>query len=218
MLPRNQIKSRRFNDVMELLADKKFVHQRIQTFGVLEGTTMHVTDVEELLVHFYEDFTKGLLKDIDPRAFVISAYDQVNQVVRGILKDAEEVNRTPTSGIESAPDPSSFYLRRTQCEAGKALHLMGVSLGAQGHFREELHYLNAAVAMKKAALGSDNCLSVSLSDTLHCIGYALDNIGKSRDALDSYSEALIIRRQLLDDNDLRLAETLHNKVSVSHLS
>jgi len=46
------------------------------------------------------------------------------------------------------------------------------------------------------------------------MGYALDNIGKSRDALDSYSEALTIRRQLLDENDLRLGETLHNKVSL----
>lgn len=217
MLPRNQIKSRRFNDVMELLTDKKFVHQRIQTFGVLEGTTMHVTDVEDLLVQFYEDFTKGLLKDVDPRAFVISTYDQVDHVIRGMLKDAEEVNRTTTEGKEVIPEISSTYLRRTQCEAGKALHLMGVSLGAQGHFREELQFLNAAVALKKAALGSDACVSVSLSDTLHCIGYALDNVGKSRDALDSYSEALIVRRQLLDENDLRLAETLHNKVSARRL-
>lgn len=40
----------------------------------------------------------------------------------------------------------------------------------------------------------------------------MDNVGKSEEAIEYYDRALEIRIKCLGQDDLRVAETLHNKV------
>jgi tetratricopeptide (TPR) repeat protein len=57
--------------------------------------------------------------------------------------------------------------------------------------------------------------SVAVSDTLHSMGFSLDNAGKKDKALECYDQALRIRYECLGDDDLCVAETQHNKGALS---
>ena len=99
-------------------------------------------------------------------------------------------------------------------EFGNALHLLGASLGGYGFFDEEMEYYTEALRLKTLAVNGNIDRSVSASDTLHSMGFSLDNAGKSDEALECYDEALEIRLDCLGEDDLRVAETQHNKVLI----
>jgi tetratricopeptide (TPR) repeat protein len=97
-------------------------------------------------------------------------------------------------------------------DTGNALHLLGASLGGYGFFDDEMEYYKEALRLKELCARGKMEQFVSVSDTLHCMGFSLENAGKSEEALEYYDRALDIRLEYLGDDDLRVAETLHNKV------
>lgn len=207
LLPWNTIRANRFRDAASLLTDKKFLSRRLQALGVLEGTTAHVTDAEELVLrHFEKRNTILCFEGIDPDQTMLDSYDRTR---KAICRQIEELGHAED---DIASDlPHHRRLKITHIETGKSLHLMGVSLGAQGFLEQELDYCKQALKLKTmAAFGP----TVTIADTLHCVGYSLDSAGMYLEAMEFYNQALAIRRDLLGDDDLRVAETFHNKGAI----
>lgn len=214
MLPWTTMRSNRFKEAAALLADKKFVHGRLQALGILEGTTAQVTDAEELILRYF-DKKKVLLcfDSMDPEASMLDAYEKTRKAVLRQITDSIE------NGHNSDDDPGETVharqLRKVRNDTGMALHLMGVSLGSQGFVEEEMSYCTEALDLKRSSVGDGgDSRSVTISDTLHCIGYSHDNAGNFLQAMEYYDDALSIRKRVLGDNDLRVAETLHNKGAI----
>lgn len=207
MLPWNTIRANRFRDAASLLADKKFVNGRLQALGVLEGTTAQVTDAEELVLRHFEKKSAILcLEGIDPDQTMLDAYERTR---KDVCRQVDELDQAEDDGATDMPH--RHRLKKLHIETGKALHLMGVSLGAQGFVAQELDFCKQALELKrKASFGP----SVTIADTLHCIGYSLDSAGAYLESMEFYNQALVIRRSLLGDMDLRVAETLHNKGAI----
>lgn len=207
MLPWNTIRANRFRDAASLLADKKFLNGRLQALGVLEGTTAQVTDAEELVLRHFEKKNAILcFEGIDPDQTMLEAYERTR---KDICRQVDELDQAEDDGV--ADRPHRHRLKKLHIETGKALHLMGVSLGAQGFIAQELDFCKQALELKrKASFGP----SVTIADTLHCVGYSLDSAGAYLESMEFYNQALAIRRSLLGDMDLRVAETLHNKGAI----
>jgi tetratricopeptide (TPR) repeat protein len=207
LLPWNTIRANRFRDAASLLTDKKFLSRRLQALGVLEGTTAQVTDAEELVLRHFEK-RKAILcfEGIDPDQTMLDAYERTR---KAISRQIEELCHTEDNIATELPHHRR--LKVMHIETGKALHLMGVSLGAQGFMEQELDYCKQALSLKRtAAFGP----TVTVADTLHCVGYSLDSAGLYLEAMEFYNQALAIRRDLLGNEDLRVAETLHNKGAI----
>ena len=94
----------------------------------------------------------------------------------------------------------------------KLLYLMGKSLSAQGHVIKELEFFTETLKLKRFGVKYDDngIFTLSLSHTLHCMGFSQDNVGNWSNALKYYDEAISIRERLLGDH-LMLAETYHCK-------
>ena len=219
MLPWTTMRSNRFKDAAALLGEKKFVHGRLKALGILEGTTAQVTDAEELILRYY-DKKKVLLcfDSMDPEASMLDVYERTRKAILQQITDSEEGGHASETGHASNDDPGGTVqvrqLRKLKNEIGMALHLMGVSLGSQGFVEEELSYCMEALDLKRSSVDDGDSRSVTISDTLHCIGYSHDNAGNFLQAMEYYDDALSIRKRMLGDNDLRVAETLHNKGAI----
>jgi tetratricopeptide (TPR) repeat protein len=207
MLPWNTIRANRFREAASMLAEKKFLNGRLQALGVLEGTTAQVTDSEELVLRYFEKKNAILcFEGIDPDQMMLSTYERTR---KDVTRQVEDLDEAEDEG--DGDKPYRQRLKKLHIATGKALHLMGVSLGAQGFVEEELDFCKEALLLKrKSAFGP----SITISDTLHCVGYSLDSSGRYLEALEFYNQALAIRRTLLGDQDLRVAETLHNKGAI----
>lgn len=225
LLPWNLICANHTSDAANLLKDKRFVRRRLQALGHLVGTTAQVTDTEALVRHVFDHQENGtfgsrLLEDsnavtlttLEGRSAMLEAYEQTRKELNWQVKDHnDEGGAGMSSGIHSG------HFQQMQVKVGKALHLMGVSMGAESFAKEEMDYCLQALEMKRAAAvgdGDNAMLSVTISDTLHCIGFSLDNAGKYLEAMEYYDEALHLRQTYLGDDDLRVAETLHNKGAI----
>lgn len=213
ILPWTTIRANRFQEGAALLADKKFIHGRLQALGILEGTTAQVTDAEELIMKFFEN-KKDLLAFVvfNPDNCMVDAYEKTKKAILRQVSEAEEMGQG--SYDMQGDTVHARQLRKLRREAGMALHLMGVSIGNQGFVADELTYCLEALNLKRASVVLGDNSSVTVSDTLHCIGYSLDNSGKYLQAMEYYDEALAIRKSMLGDDDLRVAETLHNKGAI----
>jgi tetratricopeptide (TPR) repeat protein len=207
MLPWNTIRANRFREAASMLAEKKFSNGRLQALGVLEGTTAQVTDAEELVLrHFDKKNAILCFEGIDPDQMMLDAYERIR---KDICRQVDDLDQAEDNG--STNQPHRRRLKRLHVATGKALHLMGVSLGAQGFGEQELNFCKQALDLKRnAAFGP----SVTIADTLHCVGFSLDNSGAYLEAMEFYNQALAIRRSLLGHQDLRVAETLHNKGAI----
>ena len=209
MLPTNTMRSARFQDTFDLLNDMTFVRKRTRVLGPIGTSKAHVGDIDELL-SLIEKQTNGsnntiLEEELDERQGLLGAYEQVLKYCR---HEVDDLTKKSTDGDdEEAVLSMSEGLRVT--DVGIALHLLGASLGGYGFFDEEMWYYEDALRLKKLAPGGAQ--SVSASDTLHSMGFALDNAGKTEKSLDCYDQALEIRLDCLGEDDLRVAETLHNK-------
>ena len=251
MLPCNMIRAERFDDAAALLQDGTFVRRRLGALGVLAGTTAHVTDVDDLLVCLCErwDEWEAGKWSVDASEFTLRAYELVEEYVS--LRATECKERLPAFAVVEPLEVISVAsnARRSRLlsglnEAGKALHLMGASVGAQDHAEREVELHRKALCLKRlAAVGGvesggngngeggnrekaieeggkawdaeelfDIPFTLSISDTLHCLGYAYDSSGDLKRALECYEWALDMRVELLGEDDLKVAETFHNKV------
>ncbi len=200
MLPYTSSRGMIFDRAMDLLTKESFTRNRMSYFGIIEGTTIHVTDVEFIICKRNDLYSEHQGDQYDCSEFMKKAFDLVRLFINESLDcDDKDFER-----------PNEFY-----DEIGRAFHLMGVSMIAQGLGQEGLENLAEAVRLKETGLklygGGE---SVSLSDTLHCIGLAYGVIGDSKEALSSYREALRMRSNLLGKSDLRVAETCHSMVRV----
>jgi tetratricopeptide (TPR) repeat protein len=144
---------------------------------------------------------------IDEREGLLGAYQQV---FKYCLHETEEL--TQSVGDDNGKIKLGKTAMYKAAEIGNALHILGGSLGAYGFFDEEIKYYNEALRLKTLAMNGNIERSISVSDTLHSIGFSLDNAGKKDEALECYDQALGIRYECLGDDDLRVAETQHNKV------
>jgi len=208
MLPWNTVRANNFKRASSLLSEKKFLHGRLKALGILEGTTAQVTDAEELLLRFFEKRDSVLCFDsIDPDQIMLNAYERTR---KDITRMVEDIDTTKEDGETLTPADTIHRQRfnKAQIETGKALHLMGVSLGSQGFGEEEMELYREALQLKRLAASGP---SLTISDTLHCLGFALDNNGMCLEAMDFYNQALAIRRSIVGNGDRRVAETLHNK-------
>ncbi len=200
MLPYTSSRGMIFDRAIDLLTKESFTRSRMNYFGIIEGATIHVTDVEFVICKRNDMYLEDKCDQYDYSGFMKKAFD----LVKVFIDESLEC------------DDKDFERPNELCdEAGRAFHLMGVSLIAQGLGQEGLANLAKAVRLKESDLklnGGDG--SVSLSDTLHCIGLAYGVIGDFKEALSSYREALRMRSNLLGKNDLRVAETCHSMVSV----
>ena len=199
MLPYTLTKALIFSRVQELLCDESFVRRRLDYFGLLEGATVHITDIEIMIEncqthHKQEDIISG---------FVKGSHDAV--------KDQITQRMTNQGGIS---DSDLFE------EVGKAFHLLAVSLIAHGMDEKGLEFLNEALEFKEKCQSplDPKIGNITISDTLHCIGVAYGHVGDLDNALSHFKQALVIRRELLGDDDLRVAETCHKMVSLAEIS
>ena len=183
MLPFLMIKAEKYRDASKLLCNKLFVEKRLNTLGMLKGTIAQVTDVD-------------ILNTYHSQHIADDSYYQIMGLIRDLIdKESHSVN---------------FLGIMSPCS--KALHLMGKSLGAQGHVTKELEFYTEALKLKRLGVKFDDngIVTLSLSHTLHCMGFAHDNAGNWPNALKCYDEAISIRERLLGDH-LMLAETYHYK-------
>jgi len=214
-LPWNLTCTSMFDECAALMRDQRYVIRRLEEVGVLDGTTAHVTDVDELLrtiCEQWEDYTGT----VDWKAFILETYGHIKSYAASLLKSKEdaakrvhgdeEVSRSFDADELDAPDASRLL------EAGRALHLIGVSLGTHGYVDEEIEYYLESLRFKEATPEGED--RVDYSDTLHCLGFAYDSVGRTAEALEKYDDALDLRLKLLGEDDLRVAETMHNKGAI----
>ena len=209
MLPLNTMRTNRMQETFDLLNDKTFVRRRIRVLGATGAAKAHVGDMDELLSLIEKLVTSGEIapEPIDEREGLLGAYQQMRKYC---LYETEELTKCHKD------DNGKIKLGKTAmykaAEMGNALHLLGASLGGYGFFDEEMEYYNEALQLKKLAVNGKIERSIAVSDTLHSMGFSLDNAGKKDEALECYDQALGIRYECLGDDDLRVAETQHNKV------
>lgn len=209
MLPTNTMRSARFQDTFDLLNDMTFVRKRTRVLGPIGTCKAHVGDMDELLSLIEKQTCRSnntiLEEELDERQGLMGAYEQV---LKYCMHEVDDLTKKSTAGVdEEAVLSKSEGLRVT--DVGIALHLLGASLGGYGFFDLEMRYYEDALRLKKLAPGGSR--SLSASDTLHSMGFSLDNAGKTGRSLECYDQALEIRLECLGEDDLRVAETLHNK-------
>ena len=220
VLPKNLIRAQIFDSCSDLLREERFINRRLEVMGVLEGTTAQVTDIDDLILDLCDkwDSYEG---NTDWRAFLLEAYNNARVFMTRNLTAIDEVtiasyddgshNYVPRSitgetvGRSDIAETSSLDLIKT----GRALHLIGVSLGTHGYIEEEIQYYLHSLSLKERVAGGME--RIDTSDTLHCLAFACDSVGRTGEAIENYDRALDIRLKLLGENDLRVAETLHNK-------
>ena len=198
MLPYTLTKALNFSRVQELLCDKSFVQRRLDYFGLLEGATVHITDIEIMI----EDCQTHHKQEDIILDFIKASHDAV--------KDQITQRMTNQGGISES----------VLCEeVGKAFHLLAVSLIAHGMDEKGLEFLNEALEFKEKCQSpfDPKIGNITISDTLHCIGVAYGHVGDLDNALSHFKQALVIRRELLGDDDLRVAETCHKMVSLAEI-
>eukprot|EP01082_Thalassiosira_pseudonana_P003900 g2600.t1 g2600 contig12:434637-435266(+) len=193
-----------------------FVRRRIRVLGPSAAATAHVSDLDELLRLIDRRITTGgsSVEPIDEQEGLLSAYEQMKKyclhVTNELTKHHSADENEPPDSIAMTAGLGKAALAKIG-DVGNALHLLGSSCGGYGFFEEEMEYYKKALKLKELSVSGKIENSVSASDTLHCMGFSLDNAGRSDEALDCYNQALEIRLECLGDNDLRVAETLHNK-------
>lgn len=195
MLPYTLLKSHEFVKAEAKLCDYNFVRKRLDHFGLLEGTTIQVTDIE-----------------------VMIEQNQISNQGKNALK-VEKFLKKSYDTLKSCVDDQDFEADCLLCEeAGKALHLMAVSFMSLGSDLEGLKYLTDALRYKELVRSPlDNDIgSISLSDTYQCIGNSHRALGDFDSALSHYKQALLMRCKLLDDDDVWIAESLQSMVSFYH--
>ena len=170
----------------------------------------HVSDVDELLRCIESCILSGetSLEPIDERGGLLGAYQQM---LKHFLHEAEELKKCNKDESDNVKLGRPAMLKTALI--GNAVHLLGSSLGGYGFFNEEIQYYRNALELKTLAENGNIDKSLSASDSLHSMGFSLDNVGKKDEALECYNQALSIRLACLGDDDLRVAETLHNKVT-----
>ena len=214
-LPWNLTCTSIFDECAALMRDQRYVIRRLEEVGVIDGTTAHVTDVDELLRTICEQW-EDYNGTVDWKAFILETYGHIKSYAASLLKSREdaanaargdgEISRSFDADELDSPDASRLL------EAGRALHLIGVSLGTHCYVDEEIEYYLESLRFKEATPDGDD--RVDYSDTLHCLGFAYDSVGRTAEALEKYDEALDIRLKLLGEDDLRVAETMHNKGAI----
>ena len=201
ILPRVMAHAGRVGDVMKFLCCKEHIRERLKVLGILEGTSLIVSDIEDLI--------NGTSKTFQPSEIahlIDSCSEEIRTYIRCALKISEDA------------DDRNTYLddmsRKSHTEAGKALHLLALSIGNSGKSEVEIELLSEALNLKRLGLEKRWKVheSISISDTLHCMGLAYDNLGNAEEAINCYDQALFLRRKFLGDKDIRVAETCHNKV------
>ena len=212
MLPLNTMRANHMQETFNLLNDMTFVRRRVRVLGASGAAKAHVGDMDELLALIEKQMTngkKGSVEPIDEQEGMLGAYQQV---MKYCLHEVDEITKCHKD------DKGNVRLGKAAMyqmgEFGNALHLLGASLGGYGFFDEEMEYYTEALRLKTLAVNGNIDRSVSASDTLHSMGFSLDNAGKSDEALECYDEALEIRLDCLGEDDLRVAETQHNKVLI----
>jgi tetratricopeptide (TPR) repeat protein len=217
MLPLNTMRAYHMQDTFDLLKDKSFVRRRVRLLGAFEAASALIRDIDELLrlIDQRVQSNDSEWELVDEQDGVLSAFDQMKKYCLHITNEltkhnapGEETEDNTESVKAAAFDKTTLSKIR---DVGKAIHLLGTSLGGYGFFDQEMDYYNEALRLKELCARS-KLDHVSISDTLHCMGFSLDNAGKSEEALEYYDRALDLRYEYLGDDDLRVAETLHNKV------
>lgn len=191
-------KAHNFERVQRLLCDEDFIRHRIEHFGILEGATVQSSDIEHLVSTFQKQHNSSETVCGDLVEFLVRAHDMVKAYV--VEKMAKDSNGYDYNDFE---------------EIGKSFHILGTSLISLGQDDNGLSYLLEAEHFKRKGVNPlDPAVgSVTLSDTLHCIGIVHGNLGDLDKALANMKQALLIRRELLGNEDLRIAETCHKMVS-----
>lgn len=219
MQPLNTMRAYHMQDAFDLLKDKSFVRKRVRVLGASEAALAHIRDIDELLrlIDKRMQSNDPVVEPVDEQDGVLSAFEQLK---RYCIHTSNELTKHNTEGEtgDNTETATAHSLDKTTLskirDVGKALHLIGTSLGGYGFFDQEMEYYNESLRLKE--LCARNKLDhVSISDTLHCMGFSMDNAGRSEEALEFYDRALDIRYEQLGDDDLRVAETLHNKVSLA---
>ena len=212
-LPWNLTCTSMFDECAALMRDQRYVIRRLEEVGVLDGTTAHVTDVDELLrtiCEQWDDYTGT----VDWKIFILETYGHIKSYAASLLKSKEDAAKAAEGDREASFDVDEFGGPDTSrlLEAGRALHLIGVSLGTHGYVDEEIEYYLESLRFKEATPDGED--RVDYSDTLHCLGFAYDSVGRTDEALEKYDQALDTRLKLLGEDDLRVAETMHNKGAI----
>jgi tetratricopeptide (TPR) repeat protein len=211
MQPLNTMRAYHMQDAFDLLKEKSFVRKRVRVLGASEATLAHIRDIDELLRLI--DKHDPLAEPVDEQDGVLGAFEQLKKYCIHVSNELTKCNAEDETGDNTVTTASLDKTTLSKIrDVGKALHLMGTSLGGYGFFDQEMQYYNESLGLKE--LCARNKLDhISISDTLHCMGFSMDNAGRSEEALEFYDRALDIRYEQLGDDDLRVAETLHNKVS-----
>ena len=138
MMPWHLVRCRRYRDAAAVLTDAEFVIRRLVALGMLEGTRMHVADVEEaagriLLADSVESKRRrgqGLGRrqdafcgraDVNVRALFSSGYEVLGEAMRlidkGVAEAADEAERSKEA-IETARDK---FISRPASDLNKSL-------------------------------------------------------------------------------------------------
>lgn len=199
MLPYTWFKAQKFLEAELKLCEQSFVKRRLDYFGLLEGTTIHVTDIELMIEQIQATPPEG--GGINIEALMKRSYS--------VVKSYIEQNVKSTGDDDDIDD----YLCE---EAGKALHLVATSFLSQGFDDEALVYLIEALRLKQLFRSplDEEIGSVTLSDTHHCIGLAHRALGDFDKSHIALKEALAMRSKLLGEKDLRIAESCQKMVSL----
>ena len=142
ILPRVMAHAGRVRDAMKFLCCKDYMQERLNTLGVLEGTSLILSDIEEIINETSNDLqTSEIAHLVDSCSEEIRAYIQC---ALNISKNTEDSN-TCLDGIT----------RKSHTEAGMAFHLLALLKGNMGTSEAEIDFLTEGLKLKRLGLGKD---------------------------------------------------------------
>jgi hypothetical protein len=136
IVPSLFVKSGKMNEARDLLCDESFILKRFEFLGLLQCTTIHLTDADLLVRQLYNtanvnEQERGVIIEEFSASICIQLKDCIDKTIKG---------------MES--NDGNFYKHNDTIEAGKAYHLIALFLGSLGFITKELEYHATAIQFK----------------------------------------------------------------------
>eukprot|EP00804_Cyclotella_cryptica_P001810 CCRYP_018422-RA/>CCRYP_018422-RA protein AED:0.01 eAED:0.01 QI:141/1/1/1/1/1/3/1098/1518 len=139
-LPQHIIQAEMADVAEELLLDKTFIRGRFWTFGWIQGTKIHVDDVEQ----FWDKFHLRSQKECETKSL------RVFELMESVLMDEVGKGTAGNSGICSIE------------EAGQCLHIISLSLGKIGLWRDAARFSGTCIELVSGSLETSEFIDTLL--------------------------------------------------------
>ena len=223
-LPHHMIQASQLDEVEKLLTDLAFVNFRMQTCGPVLGTTLHISDCNNLSLRLFSSSSDDDGKNTEEgesatpeergKKASYMAFKFASLYVHRIIRKLGNEGRDDKDGVieDDAGTVGTVYSSSELPlvgAVGHSLHLLGVAFGEIHRPNDEIIHYEEALNLKKIAIREDDDHE-SIADTLHCIGIHHQSQGEFFAAMSCYDKALRLYKNKSADGSLKMSRTLHN--------